>query len=209
MAHTPDADLAGDMLHFHSGEILPEFAEEAIQEAIEEGVISSADELNPTSHSSPPPPGTTPASPASGVSGALPTQPNLTRSLHTSTSRLVELPSATPSSPFDEQLNEMARAEDPSSPYYDPGADDSFLESQAIRPSTQSGQDTTQLGQAVFPLFCISVHEHAWMSAGYGVWGKEKWLKDFWSVLDWEKVSKSYHHFVHSTEAASKAKGRK
>ena len=46
--------------------------------------------------------------------------------------------------------------------------------------------------QVLFPLFCVSVHEHAWMAAGYGIWGKEEWLKKFWTVLDWEKVSKSY-----------------
>lgn len=46
--------------------------------------------------------------------------------------------------------------------------------------------------QVLFPLFCVSVHEHAWMAAGYGVWGKEEWLRKFWTVLDWEKVSKSY-----------------
>jgi len=48
------------------------------------------------------------------------------------------------------------------------------------------------LGQVLYPLFCVSVHEHAWMSAGYGVWGKEKWLSKFWTVLDWQKVSSAY-----------------
>ncbi|KAI0288238.1 hypothetical protein BC826DRAFT_1166307 [Russula brevipes] len=28
------------------------------------------------------------------------------------------------------------------------------------------------LGQTLFPLFCVSVHEHAWMAGGYGVWGR-------------------------------------
>jgi len=48
------------------------------------------------------------------------------------------------------------------------------------------------VGGTLFPLFCVPVYEHAWMSAGYGVWGKEPWLKEFWNVLDWEKVSKAY-----------------
>jgi len=30
------------------------------------------------------------------------------------------------------------------------------------------------------------------MSAGYGIFGKEEWMKHFWSVLDWEKVSSDY-----------------
>ena len=50
------------------------------------------------------------------------------------------------------------------------------------------------VGNVIYPLFCIPVYEHAWMSAGFGVWGKEDWLKEFWTVLDWEKVSKAYEH---------------
>jgi len=49
------------------------------------------------------------------------------------------------------------------------------------------------IGETLYPLFCISVHEHCWISAGYGVWGKEDWLKQFWTVLDWDKVSQAYH----------------
>jgi superoxide dismutase, Fe-Mn family len=46
--------------------------------------------------------------------------------------------------------------------------------------------------ETLYPLFCISVHEHAWMSAGYGVWGKEEWTKKFWSVVDWERASQAF-----------------
>lgn len=48
------------------------------------------------------------------------------------------------------------------------------------------------VGRVIYPLFCVPVYEHAWMSAGFGVWGKETWLTEFWSVLDWKKVSKAY-----------------
>lgn len=48
------------------------------------------------------------------------------------------------------------------------------------------------LGQTLFPLFCVSAHEHAWMAAGYGVWGKETYLERFWSCLDWAAVRDSY-----------------
>jgi len=47
-------------------------------------------------------------------------------------------------------------------------------------------------GQTLFPLFCVSVHEHAWMAAGYGVWGKETYLERFWSCLDWAAVKDAY-----------------
>ena len=48
------------------------------------------------------------------------------------------------------------------------------------------------MGKTLYPLLCLSVHEHAWMSAGLGVWGKEEYLRRFWSVVDWEKVSASF-----------------
>lgn len=53
----------------------------------------------------------------------------------------------------------------------------------------------TKAGNILSPLFCISVNEHAWISSGYGVWGKEEYLKRFWSVLDWGKVSSTSEHW--------------
>ena len=50
------------------------------------------------------------------------------------------------------------------------------------------------VGDIIYPLFCLPVYEHAWMSAGFGVWGKEDWLKEFWTVLDWSKVSKAFDY---------------
>ena len=50
------------------------------------------------------------------------------------------------------------------------------------------------VGDVIYPLFCVPVYEHAWMSAGFGVWGKENWLKEFWTVLDWRKVSSAFEH---------------
>ncbi|KAJ3807882.1 Manganese/iron superoxide dismutase, partial [Lentinula aff. lateritia] len=47
-------------------------------------------------------------------------------------------------------------------------------------------------GDTLYPLFCLSVHEHAWLSAGCGVWGRERWVQAFWDVLDWERVSAAY-----------------
>lgn len=48
------------------------------------------------------------------------------------------------------------------------------------------------IGETLYPLFCLSVHEHAWLSAGYGVNGKEEYIKRFWSVVDWKKASDDY-----------------
>jgi len=63
----------------------------------------------------------------------------------------------------------------------------------AAAPNTASDR-LQKVGNVIYPLFCVPVYEHAWMSAGFGVWGKEDWLKEFWTVLDWEKVSKAYEH---------------
>ncbi|CCM04022.1 uncharacterized protein FIBRA_06179 [Fibroporia radiculosa] len=56
----------------------------------------------------------------------------------------------------------------------------------------------SQIGEFIYPLFCVSVHEHAWVSAGYGVWGKEEYMKRFWSVLDWGRVGQAYEKFISS-----------
>lgn len=48
------------------------------------------------------------------------------------------------------------------------------------------------LGQTLYPLFCVSVYEHAWMAGGYGVWGRETYLERFWSCLDWAAVKETY-----------------
>ena len=56
--------------------------------------------------------------------------------------------------------------------------------------------DFDKIGTHLYPLFCLSVHEHAWLTAGYGVWGKEEYLKRFWTVLDWKKVSDAFNLFA-------------
>lgn len=67
---------------------------------------------------------------------------------------------------------------------------DENIEEKAAEPMTKV--EAINIGDVLYPLFCVSVHEHAWMSAGYGVWGKEAWLSKFWTVLDWQKVSSAY-----------------
>jgi superoxide dismutase len=64
--------------------------------------------------------------------------------------------------------------------------------------SVTDGSSTTLdlLGQTLFPLFCVSVHEQAWMAAGYGVWGKERYLEQSWTCLDWEAVRDAYVMYV-------------
>ncbi|KAI9430915.1 hypothetical protein H4582DRAFT_2013270 [Lactarius indigo] len=52
------------------------------------------------------------------------------------------------------------------------------------------------LGKTLYPLFCVSVHEHAWMAAGYGVWGMETYLERFWTCLDWAAVQAAYARYA-------------
>ncbi|KAJ1311310.1 hypothetical protein OPQ81_009806 [Rhizoctonia solani] len=83
-------------------------------------------------------------------------------------------------------------ANQPQVPSYSPGdINNAFGQTQIT--------DFTKIGDVLNPLFCISVHEHAWMSSGYGVWGKELYLQRFWTVLDWEKVSRLSDYWMGST----------
>lgn len=56
--------------------------------------------------------------------------------------------------------------------------------------------DFTTLGEVLFPLFNVSIHEHNWVASGYGVWGKERYLTNFWTCLNWKEVSDAYLRFV-------------
>jgi len=50
-------------------------------------------------------------------------------------------------------------------------------------------------GVVLNPLLCISVNEHAWLSSGYGIWGKKEYLRRFWSAVDWEQVTKNFNYW--------------
>ncbi|KAI0771542.1 Manganese/iron superoxide dismutase [Trametes elegans] len=56
--------------------------------------------------------------------------------------------------------------------------------------------DFARLGDVLYPLLCVSVHEHAWVSAGYGVWGKEEYMKRFWTVVNWKNASDLFSKVV-------------
>ncbi|KAG9317150.1 hypothetical protein JVU11DRAFT_1342 [Chiua virens] len=62
----------------------------------------------------------------------------------------------------------------------------------------QDSRDLTTLGEYIYPLFCISVHEHCWL-LDHGIWGKERYLKEFWTVVDWSQVVKRFETFTTTT----------
>lgn len=57
-----------------------------------------------------------------------------------------------------------------------------------------SAKSLRKMGETIYPLFCVSIHEHCWL-LDHGVWGKEKYMKEFWSVLNWEKANERYLTF--------------
>ncbi|KAI0079739.1 manganese and iron superoxide dismutase [Panus rudis PR-1116 ss-1] len=71
-----------------------------------------------------------------------------------------------------------------------------YGEQQANTAVASQGEDARQLGARLFPLFCLSIHEHAWIGAGYGIWGKEEYVRRFWSVLHWDAVSTAFERFA-------------
>ncbi|KAG7096622.1 hypothetical protein E1B28_004039 [Marasmius oreades] len=192
MAPTFDSELGLDMLQSLRGQnIRPgdPYAKEFVDEMKHfEGASaeeSSSTSPTPTPTQKQPLPGVTPSSPASGVSPTSSgpgSQPPHTRSFHSTLS--AHLPPPPPSGGEYEQAGLYGG--DPTTP--------------------TRGFKRTELylmGEKLYPLLCLSVHEHAWMSAGYGVWGKEEWVKRFWAVVDWEKVSRNYEFYV-STEGKAR-----
>ncbi|PPQ77263.1 hypothetical protein CVT25_010845 [Psilocybe cyanescens] len=119
----------------------------------------------PTNHT---PPGVAPSSPFSGMAAQPPT-----RGLFDDHTRAFSASSA--------QANDYGRV----STIYGESPRES-----AIKGSTVP--NNLSVGNVIYPLFCVPVYEHAWMSAGFGVWGKEAWLAEFWTVLDWKKVSRAF-----------------
>ncbi|KIK21772.1 hypothetical protein PISMIDRAFT_681052 [Pisolithus microcarpus 441] len=117
--------------------------------------------------------GTTPTSPTTGTSYELPPRPPnpLSRMLHTSVSS-------------QNLFSSHARS------VYDPATGTTplgFMNDADMR-------DLKTIGEHIYPLFCVSVHEHCWL-LDHGIWGKEKYLKEFWSVVDWQQVVRRFDTF--------------
>ncbi|KAF5370159.1 hypothetical protein D9758_001422 [Tetrapyrgos nigripes] len=169
-----------------------------------------------------PPPGVSPSSPASGVSASNnpSNHPLHPRFIHASTPSLTDKNNKNlgeenmiPTSLFDEPTPQNASSFNMGlglnnaalTPRYQRTLSRSDHYTMAMsKPSGPSSSTANALGlsstlnisETLYPLFCLSVHEHAWTSVGYGVWGKEAWIKEFWSVVDWERVSLVYEHWT-------------
>jgi Fe-Mn family superoxide dismutase len=131
------------------------------------------------------------------AAGAAPTSPTSGVVPPRSATGMPEPPSgsrAFSSSSHAQQGDSLFTAKPPSAYADSPSAEqqlaDTALSTMKPPPIDNKGS-IAQLGQ-VTPLFCVSVHERNWLAAGYGVWGAEAWMAEFWSVLDWEKVGTRY-----------------
>ncbi|PWN35577.1 manganese and iron superoxide dismutase [Meira miltonrushii] len=54
--------------------------------------------------------------------------------------------------------------------------------------------DIEGLGEELFPLLCVSVHERDWLP-DYGMWGKEEYLMRFWECVNWNRVNELHNSY--------------
>ncbi|GAA5970923.1 hypothetical protein JCM3765_007852 [Sporobolomyces pararoseus] len=51
------------------------------------------------------------------------------------------------------------------------------------------------VGRSLHPLLCISTHQHCYLE-DYGVWGRDEYVKNWWTRVDWKKVEDSFDAFT-------------
>lgn len=78
-----------------------------------------------------------------------------------------------------------------------PRAATSDLLDNVMRPADVSAQlrSRGQIGQNLHPLLALSVHPHCYLE-DYGVWGREEYVRNWWSAVDWRKVEESFAGYV-------------
>lgn len=55
---------------------------------------------------------------------------------------------------------------------------------------SRSSSSAAAAAVEVNPLLCLSVQEHAWL-LDHGIWGKEEYIKHFWSFVNWARVEQT------------------
>ncbi|GAA5894370.1 uncharacterized protein JCM6883_003802 [Sporobolomyces salmoneus] len=51
------------------------------------------------------------------------------------------------------------------------------------------------VGRSLHPLLCVSTHQHCYLE-DYGVWGRDEYVKQWWTKVDWKKVEDSFEAFT-------------
>ncbi|GAA5889743.1 hypothetical protein JCM16303_005364 [Sporobolomyces ruberrimus] len=60
---------------------------------------------------------------------------------------------------------------------------------------TSHNNPSQAIGRSLHPLLCVSTHEHCYLE-DYGVWGREEYVKQWWTKVDWKKVEESFDQFT-------------
>lgn len=45
------------------------------------------------------------------------------------------------------------------------------------------------------PLLCLSMYEHNWLKQ-YGIWGKDKYVQQFWTAVNWPSVQRMHENYA-------------
>lgn len=51
------------------------------------------------------------------------------------------------------------------------------------------------VGRSLHPLLCVSTHQHCYLE-DYGVWGRDEYVRQWWTKVDWKKVEDSFDAFT-------------
>lgn len=68
----------------------------------------------------------------------------------------------------------------------------------ASRPSAAAL--AASVGATLHPLACISVHPHCYLE-DYGLWGRDEYVRKWWSAVDWSRVEQAYDAFTSRAKA--------
>jgi len=69
-----------------------------------------------------------------------------------------------------------------------------FTTSSYTSSTSRKNSKAYQDGDELFPLLCCSVMEHAWLP-DYGMWGKERYMINFWDCVDWEVLQRRWEEY--------------
>ena len=59
----------------------------------------------------------------------------------------------------------------------------------------QESRSLAESGDVLTPLLCLGVAERNYMN-DHGVWGREEYVKEFWNVVDWNKVEEAFSKLI-------------
>jgi Fe-Mn family superoxide dismutase len=64
-----------------------------------------------------------------------------------------------------------------------------------LKPEFMAPVAGVKTGAQLYPLTCISVHPHCYLK-DYGLWGREEYVKNWWSAVDWGAVERNFDAYA-------------